>query len=497
MGKSLYRSYRSTSFDEILGQDHIVQVLKNSIASNSLSHAYLLSGPRGTGKTSVARILAYAANNQVYRSEETNLDIIEIDAASNRRIDEIREIKERVHIAPLQGKYKIYIVDEVHMLTKEAFNALLKTLEEPPNHVIFILATTEFHKVPETIVSRCVRLTFKPISEHVIAKHLETIAKKENIDISAEALAIIAKHGRGSFRDAISLLDQIKSLEGTIDTEMVQSMLGLTSVESCQSILDATLSGDLPVINELLSKLTENGIQAGSLASQLSELIRRQITDTDLPPDNQQGMIQLLQKLLDVPSSTKPNIALELALYGLAISVQEHHVQPEEPHSQSPQVASPDTNKQVEPTPVQPAAKLSDDQPDSTEQEAKPVAHTEPSKKVIAAPITPNSSPSTANFEDFLKELKNHNNTLYGVARMAQANFEGNQLSLSFKFAFHYKQLTDSKNLNLVTGVVKKIYGDKAILSVTMIEKEKPATNIEESLDTVASIFGGHEVLEG
>ena len=143
MGKSLYRSYRSKTFDEIIGQDHITTVLKNSLKSDSINHAYLLSGPRGVGKTSTARILAYAVNNLEYKGEATHLDIIEIDAASNRRIDEIREIRDRVNIAPVEGKYKVYIIDEVHMLTKEAFNALLKTLEEPPAHVIFILATTE------------------------------------------------------------------------------------------------------------------------------------------------------------------------------------------------------------------------------------------------------------------------------------------------------------------------------------------------------------------
>ena len=207
MGKSLYRSYRSRSFDEIIGQDHITTVLKNALKTDSISHAYLLSGPRGVGKTSTARILAHSVNELEYEGENLNLDIIEIDAASNRRIDEIRDIRDKVNILPVASKYKVYIIDEVHMLTKEAFNALLKTLEEPPAHVIFILATTESHKVPETILSRCVKLNFKPISNDMIFEHLKSISKKEKINISDKALELVSDHARGSFRDAISLLE--------------------------------------------------------------------------------------------------------------------------------------------------------------------------------------------------------------------------------------------------------------------------------------------------
>jgi len=502
MGKSLYRSYRSTSFDEILGQDHIVQVLKNSIANHALSHAYLLSGPRGTGKTSVARILAYAANDQDYRSEETNLDIIEIDAASNRRIDEIREIKERVHIAPLAGKYKIYIVDEVHMLTKEAFNALLKTLEEPPSHVIFILATTEFHKVPETIVSRCVRLTFKPISEDVILGHLSGIATKENISIDQDALKIIAKHGRGSFRDAISLLDQVKGLEGDITTDIVNAMLGLTSTETCENILAATVSGNLTEIHRLLNEAIDSGIQAGSLASQLSEVIRVKITSPqstmDLPAN-----LELLEKLLDVPGSLKPQVALELALYSHAVHsiepvAHEQEARPTNPHVEN--TGRHEVHKTNRSKPNQPASSPTEIMVDEPKTKTSPPDPKGSSDQTTDEPKVSNSIPSSdpnGSFDEFLKELKKHNNTLYGVARMAKSSLNDNKLTLTFKFAFHFKQLTDTKNLGVVSGVVKQVYGESTELSVTMEEKEKPATNIEESLDTVANIFGGHEVLEG
>ncbi len=202
---ALYRKYRPSKFDEVLGQDHIVGILKNAVKLNRVSHAYLFSGPRGTGKTSAARILAKEIGC-------SDIDLIEIDAASSRGIDEIRALREAVNFSPLQSKVKVYIIDEVHMLTKEAFNALLKTLEEPPSHVVFILATTELEKVPETIVSRCQNFSFRKIPENILMKAVVSIAKKEGAGIDEEASGLIALSAEGSFRDAFGLLDQILSL---------------------------------------------------------------------------------------------------------------------------------------------------------------------------------------------------------------------------------------------------------------------------------------------
>lgn len=202
---ALYRKYRPDKFSEILGQDHIVRILENAVKAGRISHAYLFSGPRGTGKTSVARILAKEAGC-------SDIDLVEIDAASSRGIDEIRALREAVHFAPMQGDVKVYVVDECHMLTKEAFNALLKTLEEPPKHVIFILATTELEKVPDTIVSRCQNFTFHKIPEEILRSSMISIAAKEKFKIDDEAAGLLALSADGSFRDAQGMLDQVFSL---------------------------------------------------------------------------------------------------------------------------------------------------------------------------------------------------------------------------------------------------------------------------------------------
>ena len=241
----LYRKYRPQSFEEVLGQEHIVPVLKNAVKAGRISHAYLFSGSRGTGKTSLARILAKEAGC-------SDVDLIEIDAASSRGIDEIRALREAVRFSPMQGKVKVYIIDEVHMLTKEAFNALLKTLEEPPAHAIFILATTELDKVPETIISRCQNFSFRKISEEVLRKALKNIAQKEGFEIDDGTAGLIALCAEGSFRDAQGILDQlISSGEKKITEETARRFLSAPSREIIEKFLTA-----------ILEKKAEMGLEA-------------------------------------------------------------------------------------------------------------------------------------------------------------------------------------------------------------------------------------------
>ena len=270
----LARKWRPQSFSEVVGQEHIKRSLQNAIRYNRLPHALLFSGPKGVGKTTMARILAKALNcergpsiepcNKCISCKEIDLgnsiDVQEIDGASNRRINEVREIRENVKYLPSRGRYKVYIIDEVHMLTEEAFNALLKTLEEPPPHVIFVFATTEPHKVPPTIVSRCQRFPFHRISSSIICHRISEIASAEKIDIEEDAIRLIAHSSEGSLRDALSLLDQLVSFSTPpINVKDVQEILGLFDTHLVLETIDAILNGDLKRILETIHKIYEEG----------------------------------------------------------------------------------------------------------------------------------------------------------------------------------------------------------------------------------------------
>ena len=254
MSQAFYRKWRPRRWEEVVGQDHVVQTLRNAVASERIVHAYLFAGPRGTGKTTMARLLAKAVNcldadlalrpcNRCDHCQAVNagrfLDLIEIDAASNTSVEDVRDLRDKINFSPNQGRYKVYVVDEAHMLSTAAFNALLKTLEEPPPHAIFILATTEVHKIPATVLSRCQRHEFRRIPTAEITARLQAIAAEEIIKVGPEALALIARQATGSLRDAISLLDQLASAGQTISLEFAQAALGTAASQAVLDLVEA------------------------------------------------------------------------------------------------------------------------------------------------------------------------------------------------------------------------------------------------------------------
>lgn len=286
---ALYRKWRPGNFEHLVGQDHVSKTLSNAIHTGKIAHAYLFSGPRGTGKTSTAKILAKALNCAAGPTptpcdacaackkigEGSSMDVFEIDAASNRGIDEIRELRETVKFTPVDGRYKVYIIDEVHMLTTEAFNALLKTLEEPPAHVVFILATTEAHKVPATIHSRCQRYDFKRIDARKMADRLRYISDQSRIDVKDDALALIAAHADGGMRDALSILDQCSALDDEcVTAEKVRRLLGLVGHEWIARIVQALAQKESKEILLAVEELIAAGKDVVQILSEIALYLR-------------------------------------------------------------------------------------------------------------------------------------------------------------------------------------------------------------------------------
>lgn len=399
--KVLYRKYRPTKLEDVVGQEQVTTVLSNALKQGKLAHAYLFIGPRGTGKTSVARIFAHAVNGFDYQVEDNYLDIIEIDAASNTGVDNIRELREKAIIAPTTGKYKVYIIDEVHMLTKSASNALLKTLEEPPEHVIFIMATTDAYKVPITISSRTQVHTFKLAAPEVMQAHLRQISDAEDIKITDDALKIVVRRGGGSFRDSLSLLNQIASLsdgKSEITAPMLNQALGLPEEQAIADILQAYATQDQARIHHILQDLLNTGLKPETVAGELISAIVSAPNPAILP------------LLAHLPEVQPPFPEAKLLLALLEPETAPRAPQPAKPAFSAPK--APQTASSSTPVPTVAAPEATPKSTPPSEQDTK-VKALETPPEASQGHSAPAKAPQSFDWEGFIEAVHQVNDAIY------------------------------------------------------------------------------------
>ena len=433
--QSLYRKYRSQTFADLVGQDAASRALQGAIISGRVAHAYLFSGSRGTGKTSAARLLAKSLNctgRPRSSAEPCNrcdsclavlagsaLDLIEIDAASNRGIDEIRDLREKVNLAPALGPYKVYIIDEAHMLTEPAFNALLKTLEEPPAHVVFVLCTTDAQKIPLTVIGRCQHFVFRRHSEEQLVGRLSHIASSEGVVVDPAAMALIARTAQGSMRDAVGLLDQLVPLAaGPISVEAARSLLGIADPRVLEALLDHVLAGRAAEALSELNRIYSEGGELRQVVRGLMEVCRDRLVTALSARDEATArrLSDVLDALLhldgEVRRHAEPRFLVEATLARLAVGAEAPVAPPAAPpalratsplRGEDKSATSPQSVEDRTPTPIS----------------------------------TPTSTQPVAGWSDVLEKL---NRTVRAVYLDAQPEVDGSILVLWFKYGFHHKK---------------------------------------------------------
>ncbi|MCA9382021.1 DNA polymerase III subunit gamma/tau [Candidatus Dojkabacteria bacterium] len=508
MSTVLYRKYRSTKFSEILGQDHITSILKEAVRSGTTAHSYLFYGPRGTGKTSTARVLAKALNcpnmkggepcNKCKTCESITklkyLDLIEIDAASNRGIEQIRELKERINFSPSEGKYKIYIIDEVHMLTTEAFNALLKTLEEPPEFTVFILATTDIHKVPSTILSRCQRFDFKLASNNSIRLKLQKIADKEKIEVDDKALDLIIRSSKGSFRDGETIFEKIITdkkiaADKKISVEEVKTILGLIDEDTINSVFEYIKNKDIKASYELVESISAEGQDLYQFILQIIEKAREETNSIIMDGKDSFGItiadymhiIKLFTNArVELKTSAISQLPIEMALTELILFNGEL---PELSHSDK-------IEKQSVVKKIANIVKKKDPETEEVKLEK------EVSKNVSNGVVS--LKELREKWDKFLKEIKPFNHNLAAFLMYAElSGIQDEEVEILVPFKIHKKKIEQKRSKDILSEISKKIYGneltyscivDKAVLS----RKQKQRKNKDEvvMVDAMKEVFG-------
>lgn len=539
---SLYRKHRPQQFSDVVGQDHIKTTLANALKQGTFSHAYIFAGPKGSGKTTTARLLAKALNctgRSIVDSIEpcekcqscteitagNSMDVMEIDAASNRGIDEIRDLREKINFAPTAGKYKIYVIDECHMLTKEAFNALLKTLEEPPKHVVFVLATTELHKIPATILSRAQLFDFKKAKVDEVLSLLESVAKKEKIEIEKEALQLLARLAYGAYRDALTLLDQIGSIqtEGKITLVQVQAVLGQATEQSVWDLVEALSKGDRTQSLKVINDVYFEGKDLANFTSGVIDLLRKVILiQVGLPQhfeasteegtkikqfasdfDSDKIMI-LVQKLAEVlpqlKSSFLGQLPLEMVVFETTNS-QETRYKIQDANNDKFPISNFKSNSKAKNSNVQ---KETEETTSVVNHEAKVDVVSEPEvvadvaiiEEVIVSEVKVAQMIDGAVSEcwpELIKAMKKENNVVAAMLKESKIHSEEDStLTLGVANAFQAKQLCNVTIRPLIEKAILELTGKTMKLECTVdtnLKAEKPPEHEEVLLNDVKDIF--------
>jgi DNA polymerase-3 subunit gamma/tau len=523
MSVVLYRKYRSQDFDQLIGQEHISSILKNAVAQGQIGHAYLFYGPRGLGKTSTARILAKAVNclkpkkngNPCGKCEVCTsvqegkfLDLIEIDAASNRGIDQIRELKEKIEFSPTEGKYKVYIVDEVHMLTKEAFNALLKTLEEPPEHAIFILCTTEVHKVPPTILSRCQRFDFRLGTRKEITKLLTDVVKEEKVKVADKALELMVDNARGSYRDALSLLDVVVSGQQDsknpkeITEEEVRYVLGLPDSTMAYFFLEKIVTGDNEKALDLVEELSQKGVNLEQFVKFCLTVLQKILVEkmkgnSEIDEEysfamdlSRSQILKLINLFITAERSLKdtviPTLPLEI-LVADSIEIfesedKEDSVSQSDDSGSSGGITGPRLRSQARSSGVK----------------RSPGKSKKSSKSSKKSSLTMDIKQLNKKWSKVLKELKPFNSHLYAfVGRSKVLSLKNGVLKLAVAFDFHKDRIEAPKSRDAIAKVFEKVFGEPVKLECEVDSKIKRKEKNSDTIvmDEAGEVQGGVEII--
>lgn len=511
MSQVLYLKWRPLSWEEVIGQEHVITTLRNAVRRDRVSHAQLFSGPRGTGKTTTARLLAKAVNclaedvdqrpcNGCAHCQAVNqgefLDLIEIDAASNTSVEDVRDLRDKINFSPNQGKYKVYIIDEVHMLSTAAFNALLKTLEEPPEHAIFVLATTEVHKIPATVLSRCQRHEFRRIPVRDIQGQLRRMVEAEDIEADEDALRLISRQATGSLRDAISILDQLASLEGAITIELVHRVLGTTADQAVLDLVDAVLDGNPSRGLTTLGATQEKGSNPRQLGRQVVSHLRNLLLyqmgnqeEVDVPEEvaaalARQGARVSVSQLLELikifnqaagekSSSWLPMLPLEMAFVDGLRVMQEGKGSPAPDGGGT---ARSEGNREPEPQSQQAAGPGPTSGPARVESEASPVV----------SPAEEGRGEGQVNilrlWKEITKLVRGSNPTTQALLNTCQPlGIRDGALVLSFRSDINKTKMEKEDHLRVCQQVIEEVVGEK--LSIQCVLGKGEDSDLPQDVD--------------